>query len=162
MNRGKQAFHSPFYINKIIDDIQVEVAVQYTGEFDEVVLAYANNIINPEGGMHLTGFRTALTRAINTYGTTKGGLKESEKLTGEDVREGLSAIISVKLANPQFEGQTKAKLGNAEVRSAVESVVSEALDSWFEEHPGDAQKIIGKVSLAAKARLAARAAREAV
>lgn len=162
LNRTKSSLHDPIYVNKTIDDVQAEVVIQYTEEFDEVVLAYANNIINPEGGMHLTGFRTALTRAINNYAVNKGHVKESEKLTGEDVREGLTAIISVKLPNPQFEGQTKAKLGNAEVRGVVETVVGEALDMWFEEHPSDGSKLIGKVSLAAKARLAARAAREAV
>ncbi len=162
LNRDRHGLHEPVYTNKSVDDIQVEVAIQYTDEFDEVVLAYANNIINPEGGSHLTGFRTALTRSINTYAVNKGHVKESDKLTGDDVREGLTAIISIKLANPQFEGQTKAKLGNAEVRGVTEAVVAEALDTWFEEHPADASKIIGKVSLAAKARLAARAARDAV
>ena len=162
MNRHKSVLHQPFYVNKTVDDIQIEVAIQYTEEFDEVVLAYANNIINPEGGMHITGFRAALTRSINNYAAGKGAVKESEKLTGDDVREGLTSIISVKLANPQFEGQTKAKLGNAEVRGATEAVVAEGLDMWFEEHPADGTKIIGKVSLAAKARMAARAARDAV
>jgi len=162
LNRTRAPKHQPIYMNKTVEDIQVEVAVQYTDEFDEILLAYANNIVNPEGGMHVTGFRTALTRAINNYAVGKGFVKESEKLTGEDVREGLTAIISVKLPNPQFEGQTKAKLGNAEVRGITETIVSEGLDMYFEEHPADASKIIEKVSLAAKARLAARAAREAV
>lgn len=163
LNRDKKARHAPIYVNKQFEgDMVVEAAVQYTDEYDERVLAFANNVYNPEGGMHVTGFRTALTRALNTYAVKNGYVKESEKLTGEDMREGLSAVISVKLPNPQFEGQTKAKLGNPEVRTAVESVMSEALEIYLEEHPGDAAKIIEKVLLAAKARLAARAARDSV
>lgn len=140
----------------------VEVAIQYTDDFDERILAYANNEYNPEGGMHVTGFRTALTRSINNYATKNGFVKESEKLTGEDMREGLSAVISVKLPNPQFEGQTKAKLGNPEVRTAVEAIVSQELEIYLEEHPQDSSKIIEKAILASKARLAARAARDSV
>jgi DNA gyrase subunit B len=163
VNRNKKAKHPAVYINKMFEgDVMVEVAIQYTDEFDETVLAYANNEYNPEGGMHVTGFRTALTRVINNYAIKNNYVKESEKLTGEDMREGLTAIISVKLPNPQFEGQTKAKLGNPEVRTAVEAVVSQALETHLEEHPGDASKILEKVVLAAKARLAARAARDSV
>lgn len=162
INRNKKVKNAPIYINKTVDEILVEVAIQYTDDFDERILAYANNEYNPEGGMHVTGFRTALTRSINNYATKNNFVKESEKLTGEDMREGLSAIISVKLPNPQFEGQTKAKLGNPEVRTAVEAVVGEALEFYLEEHPQDASKIIEKVVLAAKARLAARAARDSV
>ena len=162
INRKKKVKHEPIYINKTIDEIMVEIAIQYTDEFDEVVLAYANNEYNPEGGTHVTGFRTALTRSINNYAVKNSFVKESEKLTGEDMREGLSAIISVKLPNPQFEGQTKAKLGNPEVRTAVEAVLGSALEEHFEEHPADATRIIEKVILAAKARLAARAARDSV
>jgi DNA gyrase subunit B len=162
VNRKKKVKTDPIYMTKVVEDIMVEVAIQYTEDFDEVVLAYANNEYNPEGGMHVTGFRTALTRCINSYATKNSYVKESDKLTGEDMREGLTAIISVKLQNPQFEGQTKAKLGNPEVRTAVESVVSEMLSSYLEEHPGDAGKILEKVILASKARLAARAARDSV
>ncbi len=162
INRKKKPKHEPIYINKLTDEIMVEIAVQYTDEFDETVLAYANNEFNPEGGMHVTGFRTALTRSINNYAAKNGFVKESDKLIGEDMREGLTAIISVKLPNPQFEGQTKAKLGNPEVRTVVESVTGEALETYFEEHPGDTSKIMEKVILASKARLAARAARESV
>lgn len=162
INRKKKIKHEPIYINKTIDEIMVEIAIQYTDEFDEIVLAYANNEYNPEGGTHVTGFRTALTRSINNYAVKNSFVKESEKLTGEDMREGLSAIISVKLPNPQFEGQTKAKLGNPEVRTAVETVLGSALEEHFEEHPADATRIIEKVILAAKARLAARAARDSV
>jgi len=162
LNRNRKVKHQPIYINKTLEDIMVEVAIQYTDEYDERILAYANNEYNPEGGMHVTGFRTALTRLINNYAVKNNFVKESEKLTGEDMREGLTAIISVKLPNPQFEGQTKAKLGNPEVRTAVETVVGEMLEIYLEEHPGDASKIIEKVVLAAKARLAARAARDSV
>jgi DNA gyrase subunit B len=162
VNRNKKAKNAPIYIQKQAGDIAVEIAIQYTDDFDERILAYANNVYNPEGGMHVTGFRGALTRVINNYATKNNYVKESEKLTGEDMREGLSAVISVKLPNPQFEGQTKAKLGNPEVRTIVEQVVNEALEIYFEEHPADAGKIIEKVVLAAKARLAARAARDSV
>ncbi len=162
VNRNKKAKNAPIYIQKQVNEISVEITIQYTDDFDERILAYANNVYNLEGGMHVTGFRGALTRAINSYATKNNYVKESEKLTGEDMREGLSAIISVKLPNPQFEGQTKAKLGNPEVRTVVEQVVGEALDIYFEEHPQDAGKIMEKVVLAAKARLAARAARDSV
>lgn len=162
LNRNKKTKNNAIYINKTVEDILVEIAFQYTDDYDERILAYANNEYNPEGGMHVTGFRTALTRSLNNYATKNNYVKESEKLTGEDMREGLTAIISVKLPNPQFEGQTKAKLGNPEVRTAVESVVGEALEIYLEEHPQDAGKIIEKVTLAARARLAARAARDSV
>jgi DNA gyrase subunit B len=162
LNRNKKVKHSPIYINKTYEDILVELAIQYTDDFDETVLAYANNEYNGEGGMHVTGFRTALTRVINNYAVKNNFVKESEKLTGEDLREGLSAIISVKLPNPQFEGQTKAKLGNPEVRTAVDAVLAHELTVFLEEHPQDASKIIEKGILAAKARLAARAARDSV
>jgi DNA gyrase subunit B len=162
MNRNKVVKTEPMYVNKKIGDVLVECAIQYTDEFSETVLTFANNIHTPEGGMHMTGFRSALTRSLNNYGTKNNFFKESEKLTGEDMREGLTAIVSVKLPDPQFEGQTKAKLGNAEVRTAVEDVVGQSLEFWLEEHPQDASKILEKVLLAAKARLAARAARDAV
>jgi DNA gyrase subunit B len=162
INRNKVIKTQPMYINKTVGEILVECAIQYTDEFSETVLTFANNIHTPEGGMHLTGFRSALTRSLNNYGTKSNFFKESEKLTGEDMREGLTAIISVKLPNPQFEGQTKAKLGNAEVRGAVEDVIGQGLEFWLEEHPADASKILEKVLLAAKARMAARAARDAV
>lgn len=161
-NRNKKAKSSPFYIAKQVGDVALEIAIQYTDDFEERILSYANNVYTPEGGMHVTGFRTALTRCINNYATKNGYVKESEKLTGEDMREGLSAIISVKLPNPQFEGQTKAKLGNPEVRTAAEAVVGEALEIYLEEHPQEAGKIVEKVILAAKARMAARAARDSV
>ena len=162
VNRNKKIKHSPIYINKMHEDIMVEIAIQYTDDFDETVLAYANNEYNSEGGMHVTGFRTALTRIVNSYAVKNNFVKENDKLTGEDLREGLTAIISVKLPNPQFEGQTKGKLGNPEVRTAVDAVLSHELEVYLEEHPQDASKIIEKGILAAKARLAARAARDSV
>ena len=162
LNRHKQVKNDPLYVNKNFETTQVEVAVQYTDDFAENILAFANNIHTSEGGMHVTGFRTALTRSINKYAVKNGYVKEAEKLTADDMREGLSAIISVKLQNPQFEGQTKGKLGNPEVRAAVETVLGGALESFLEEHPKDASRILEKVILASKARLAAKAARDSV
>ena len=162
VNRHRAVKHDPVYVNKTIDKVQVEVAIQYTDDFNENVLSFANNIYTPEGGMHVTGFKTALTRSINKYATKNNYVKDDQKLTSDDMREGLSAIISVKLPNPQFEGQTKGKLGNPEVRSAVEQLLGEAMEIYLEEHPKDSAKIIEKVILASKARLAARAARDSV
>jgi len=137
--------------------------MQYTNSFNDQVITFANTINTPEGGMHLTGFRSALTRTINNYARAQGLLKEKEdNLTADDVREGLTAIISVKIADPQFEGQTKAKLGNSEMRTAVENVFGQAFTQYLEEHPADAKAMFGKCALAARARLAARAARDAI
>ncbi len=164
INRNREAKHDNiFYVEKKVDDVLVEVALQYTAEFTESLHPFANNITNPEGGMHVSGFRTALTRTLNTYARNKKILKEKDpNLTGEDVREGLTSIISIKVPEPQFEGQTKGKLGNPEVRPAVESVFAEAFMIFLEEHPKDAEGIIGKALLAARARKAARVARDAV
>ncbi len=152
-----------FYIEKEADEINVEIAVQYSAEYNEVIMPFANNIYNPEGGMHVIGFKTALTRTINTFARKQGFLKEKDpNLTAEDVREGLTTVISIKIREPQFEGQTKAKLGNVEARAAVEKVMSEAFSIFLEENPKDAEGIIGKCILASKARVAARAARETV
>ncbi|NCN07314.1 DNA topoisomerase (ATP-hydrolyzing) subunit B [Candidatus Falkowbacteria bacterium] len=152
-----------FYVEKDMEDIHVEVAMQYNDEYNETIMPFANNIYNPEGGMHVVGFRTALTRTLNNYARSKNILKDKEaNLTAEDVREGLAVVISIKLPEPQFEGQTKAKLGNVEARSAVEKVMSDGLQIFLEEHPKDAEGIIGKCILAARARVAARAARETV
>ncbi len=146
-----------------VNPVNVEVAFQYVEDFKESVYAFANNIFNPEGGTHIAGFRGALTRVLNNYARNKNILKEKDdNLTGEDVREGLTAVVSVKVVEPQFEGQTKAKLGNPEVRQAVESVFNEALTIYLEEHPKDAEAIIGKCLLSAQARRAARTAREAI
>lgn len=152
-----------FYVERTIEDSVVEIALQYTEAYAETVKTFANNVLNPEGGTHLVGFRTALTRGINDYARKNGLLKEKEEnLTGEDCREGLTAIILVKLPDPQFEGQTKNKLGNPEIRRYVEQVMNEWFDYYLEENPGIAKKIIGKALLAARARKAARAARENV
>ncbi len=164
LNRDKEALNQPtFYVDKKVDEVNVELAIQYCDSFNEQVRAFANNIYNPGGGTHVTGFRTALTRVINDYARKNGLIKEKdENLTGDDVREGLTAVISVKLPDPQFEGQTKDKLGNPEVRGYVEQVLSEYLAYYLEENPNEAKKIVGKASLSARARLAARAARDTV
>jgi len=166
LNIGKEAVDDDiFYVDKMVgpkeSEVQVEVALQYTESFTETVKSFANNVYNPEGGTHMTGFRSALTRVVNEYARKSGILKEKEEnLTGEDTREGLTAIILVKLPDPQFEGQTKNKLGNPETRGQVEQVLAEHMNYYLEEHPGIARKIVGKALLAARARKAARAARE--
>ncbi len=162
LNVGKEPVDDDvFYVDKTVSDVQVEVALQYTDTYTETVKAFANNVFNPDGGTHLTGFRAALTRVINDYARKNGLLKEKEEnLSGEDTREGLTAVILVKLPDPQFEGQTKNKLGNPEVRGCVETVLAENLNYYLEEHPAIARKIIGKSLLAARARKAARAARD--
>ncbi|MEA3272897.1 MAG: DNA topoisomerase (ATP-hydrolyzing) subunit B [Patescibacteria group bacterium] len=166
LNHLRQPKHENiFYAKKEeVDDVGVvELALQYTEEYKDTVFSFANNIYNPEGGTHLVGFRTALTRSLNNYARKQNILKEKDdNLTGDDVREGLVAVISVKVKDPQFEGQTKSKLGNPEVRTAVESVMNETLTIFLEEHPKDAEAIIGKCVLAAQARRAAKAARETV
>jgi DNA gyrase subunit B len=164
LNHNKQVKHETvFYANKVVDEIDCEIAVQYTQDYNETLLAFTNNVINPEGGTHVQGFRTALTRVLNTYARKQNILKEKDdNLSGDDVREGMTAVISVKVGNPQFEGQTKAKLGNPEVKGAVESFFSVEFGTWLEEHPREANGIIEKCLLAARARLAARAARETV
>ena len=169
LNAGETPKHETiFYVNREAEvnggkKIQVEVAFQYTGDMAANELSFANNIYTGEGGMHLTGFRTALTRSLNSYAKKNEYFKkDDENLTGEDVREGLTAVISIKLPEPQFEGQTKAKLGTPEARTAVELVVGEALDEFLEKNPDEARQIIGQALLASKARLAAKAARETV
>jgi len=162
LNLGKDVVDEDvFYVDKQVDDVQVEVAMQYADTYTETVKSFANNVFNPDGGTHLTGFRSALTRVINDYARKNGLLKEKEEnLSGEDTREGLTAVILVKIPDPQFEGQTKNKLGNPEVRGYVEQVLAEYLSYYLEEHPAIAKKIIGKSLLAARARKAARAARD--
>lgn len=164
INKNREPKHDGvFYVEKTVDEVVVEIALQYTGDYAESLHAFANNITNPDGGSHVSGFRAALTRTLNSYARKKGILKEKDpNLSGEDVREGLTAIISVKLPDPQFEGQTKGKLGNPEVRPAVESVFGDALMIFLEENPRDAEGIVGKCLLAARARKAARIARESV
>lgn len=152
-----------FYVDKEIDDIQVEIAFQYVDDISSRLTAFANNIHNPEGGMHVTGFKTALTRNLNTYGKKNNIIKsKDESFTGDDVFEGLTAVISIKMPEIQFEGQTKAKLGSPEARGAVETVFGEALQEYLEEHPDDGKAIIQKAILAVKARKAAKAAKDSV
>ena len=164
INRNRRVMQSsPFYFEKTVDDTAVEVAVQYNDSFSETVFSFANCINTQEGGSHMTGFRSALTRVINDYARKQGQIKEDQaNLLGEDVREGLAAVISVKLTNPQFEGQTKTKLGNAEVRGIVESVVGEGLNRYLEENPVDAKRVVEKCLTSQKAREAAKRARELV
>ena len=166
LNRNKEVLNkTPFFVQKELDGVLVEVAMQYNDSFTENVLTFANHIKNTEGGTHLTGFRAALTKTVNDYARKNNLLKEKDpNLGGDDLREGLTAVISVKLDSStlQFEGQTKAKLGNSNVRQAVETVVKDGLDMYFEENPRDAMSIVGKNILALKARMAAKAARDTV
>lgn len=164
LNIGKDVVDdSVFYVEKQIEDSLIEVAVQYNETFVEVVKPFANNVLTPDGGTHLVGFRSAMTRVINDYARKSGILKEKEEnLTGDDIREGLTAIILVKLPDPQFEGQTKNKLGNPEVRRYVEQVMNEYFAYYLDENPAVAKKVVGKALLAARARKAARAARDNV
>ncbi len=164
-NRDKKTLTAPIYIKKTADHTEVEVALQYNDGFNEVVESFVNVVNTVDGGTHVTGFRIALTRAINDYAKKIGAAKDGENsLTGEDMREGLTAIVYVKIPTQaiQFESQTKAKLNNPEVAGYVNTVVKEGLDTYFEENPADARRIVEKVLLAARARLAARAAKDAV
>ena len=162
LNKNKEAlFNPPLYIEGLRDSTTVEIALQWNDGFNESVFCFANNIHTPEGGTHLAGFRSALTRVINDYGRKSGILKANDSnLTGEDIREGLTAIVSVKLLEPQFEGQTKSKLGNSEVRQLVDSMVADKLTVYFEENPSVARTILDKCLSAARAREAARKARD--
>ena len=143
-------------------DQTAEVALQYNDSFSETIVSFANDIHTPEGGMHEEGFKRALTSVLNAYGQKKGIIKGDDKVSGEDVREGLTAIISVKLTDAQFEGQTKAKLGNASVRALVSSIVTDQLSTFFEENPSVARAILDKAMMANRAREAARKAKEAI
>jgi len=165
LNRGKKTLHLPIHIKNTIGDKQVEVAIQYNDSINEMVHSFVNVINTHEGGTHLTGFRTALTKIINNYARAELGSKNgSDSLTGDDVKEGLTAIVYVKMpaTNLQFEGQTKTKLGNSEVQTIVQQSVFDYLQTYFEENPKVAKEILGKIFLAQKARLAAKAAKEAV
>ena len=163
-NRNRKVMQAlPFYYEKVVDETSVEVAIQYNDTFSETVFSFANCINTQEGGSHLTGFRSALTRVINDFARKQGFIKDDQSnLTGEDVREGLAAVVSVKMTDPQFEGQTKTKLGNAEVRGIVESVVGEGLARYLEENLTDAKRVIEKCLTSQKAREAAKRARELV
>ena len=160
-NRNKTPIHSDvIYMSGAKGDASAEIAVQYNDGFNENMLSFANEVNTPEGGMHETGFKSALTRVLNAYGTKTGIIKGDDKVSGEDCREGITAIISVKLTDAQFEGQTKAKLGNAYIRTLVEQIVNEQLTTYFEEHPATAKVILEKSMMANRAREAARKARE--
>jgi DNA gyrase subunit B len=165
LNRGKEVKNSrPVYIEKTVNDVYIEISLQYIEGLKEHLYSFANNIFTTEGGMHVTGFRTALTRVLNDYGKKNNLIKDKNggSLTSDDVSEGLTTVISVKLRDPQFEGQTKTKLGNAEVRGIVYSAMSEGFSEYLEKNPNDAKAIIGKCLISAQARLAAQAAKQAV
>ena len=163
INRNKTPLHDDvIYMSGSREDSECEIAMQYNDGYNEILVSFANNIHTPEGGMHETGFKAALTRVLNAYGRKTNILKEGESVSGDDCREGLTAIISVKLTNPQFEGQTKAKLGNSDMRTLVDSVVSDKLEQFLEENPAVGRTILDKAMTASKAREAARRARENV
>ena len=164
LNRSRETLtQRPIYVERREGSTSVEVALQYNDTYTETVLAFANNINTVDGGTHVTGFRAALTSSLNDWARKSGVLKDNDaNLSGDDVREGLTAVISVKLVEPQFEGQTKAKLGNAEVKGQVQAVVSDGLDQYLEENPGDGRRIIEKCLTASRAREAARKARDLV
>ena len=163
LNRNKEVLHRPIYVERREGSTAVEVALQYNDSYTENVLAFANNINTVDGGTHVTGFRAALTSSLNDWAHKAGVLKPADgNLSGDDVREGLTAVISVKLTDPQFEGQTKAKLGNAEVKGQVQTAVTDSLVQYLEENPGDGRKIIEKCLTSARAREAARKARDLV
>ena len=160
-NRNKTTIHNDvIYMSGTKDDASAEIAIQYNDGYNEFMLSFANDVRTPEGGMHETGFKTALTRVLNNYGTKTGLIKGDDKVSGDDCREGITAIISVKLTDAQFEGQTKAKLGNAYIRTLVEQIVGDQLATYFEEHPATAKTILEKAMMANRAREAARKARE--
>ena len=160
-NKNKTPLHNDvIYMSGMKGDASAEIAIQYNDGYNEFMLSFANDVRTPEGGMHETGFKTALTRVLNNYGVKSGLIKGDDKVSGEDCREGITAIISVKLTDAQFEGQTKAKLGNAYIRTLVDSIVNEQLATYFEEHPGVAKTILEKAMMANRAREAARKARE--
>lgn len=163
LNEGKTSVGRIFYIEKEVEEGLIEVAIQYNDTFQEIIYGFANNIYNPEGGMHITGFKSALTRTLNNYSRKNNLVKDKdESFIADDVREGITAVISVKLAEAQFEGQTKAKLGNAEMRTAVESVMNKYFSDFLEENPDTAKDIIGKCLLTSRARRAAKAARDSI
>ncbi len=162
-NRNKTPLHSDvIYMSGMKGDASAEIAIQYNDGYNEFMLSFANEVNTPEGGMHETGFKTALTRVLNNYGMKNGIIKGDDKVSGEDCREGITAIISVKLTDAQFEGQTKAKLGNAYIRTLVDQIVNEQLATYFEEHPATAKVILEKAMMANRAREAARKARESI
>lgn len=161
INSSKDPIHAAFYAEKTKDDVEVEIAFQYSDSYNETLLTYANNIHTQEGGTHELGFKNAMTRIVNDYARRYNQIKENENnLSGDDVREGITAIVSVRLNDPQFEGQTKTKLGNSEIRGILESVTTDTIGAFFEENPSIGKKIIEKAIISARARDAARKARE--
>ena len=164
LNNGKELLSDDiFYVEKQVKEAEIEIALQYNDSFAEIMKPFANNVLTPDGGMHVVGFRTGLNRTINDYARKNGLLKEKEdNLSGDDIKEGLTAVVLVKLPDPQFEGHTKNKLGNPEVRGYVDKVMTEYFGYYLEENPAIAKKIVGKATLAARARKAARAARDNV
>jgi DNA gyrase subunit B len=164
LNRGKGVINQvPFYVDREVESTRIEIGLQYNATFVEQILSFANNIHTAEGGSHMTGFRGALTTALNRYARKAGLLREADpNLSGEDVREGLTAVVSVKLLEPQFEGQTKTKLGNAEVQGQVSAVLADGLAQYFDENPAEGRRVIEKSLTAARAREAARKARDLV
>ncbi len=163
INRNKTPIHEDvIYLSGAKDDATAEIAMQYHDGYNETIVSFANDIHTPEGGMHETGFKAALTRVLNAYGVKYGMIKDGDKVSGEDVREGMTAVISVKLTEAQFEGQTKAKLGNAYIRTLVDNIVSDQLSAYLEEHPVVARTILDKAMTANRAREAARKARESI
>ena len=164
LNRGKIVKNDmPVYVEKTVDEVAVEISLQYTDGYKEHLYSFANNIFTPEGGMHVVGFKMALTRVLNDYAKKNNLIKEKDGgMTSEDLKEGLTAVVSVKLRNPQFEGQTKSKLGNAEVKGIVSSITSEGIVEFLEKNPADAKSMIDKCLLTVRARIAARAAKDAV
>jgi len=162
LNQARNKLHEPLYFTKTTDHVEVETAIQYTDSYNEMIYSFVNDIKTIEGGTHMVGFRTALTRAVNDFAKSNKLLKEGRKITGNDAIEGLTAILSLKIPEPQFEGQTKTKLGNSEVRGHVDSIVYDALKTYFEEHPPDAKRIMDKVVHAMEAREAAQKAKELI
>ena len=163
LNRNKEPIHQDvIYVSAVRENSEAEIAMQYNDGYNETIVSFANDIHTPEGGMHETGFKAALTRVLNAYGLKYGMIKEGDKVSGEDVREGITAVISVKLTEAQFEGQTKAKLGNAHIRTLVDSIVNDQLAVYLEEHPVVARTILDKAMTANRAREAARKARESI
>lgn len=162
INKSKEVLHKPIYFKRESNQILVEISVQYNSGYKDLIYGFVNTINTVEGGTHISGFKTALTRVVNDYAKKKGSLKNGETFSGDDVREGLTAIISIKIPEPQFEGQTKTKLGNSNVKGLVDSIVTSALSEFFEENPSVAKKLVSKSSDAVKARLAAKKAKDLV
>ncbi|MGH7573450.1 MAG: ATP-binding protein, partial [Gemmatimonadota bacterium] len=162
LNKSRKPLHpKPMYVDVTKEDVEVQCAIQYNESYTETLFTFVNNINTHEGGTHLSGFKSALTRTLNAYANDKGFFKKADfTLSGDDVREGLTAVLSVKVMEPQFEGQTKTKLGNSEVRGIVESIMNEGLGSWLQENPGPGRRIVDKSLQAARAREAARKARD--